>query len=108
MTVQINGVQTNKKSYQSFFYFWGNAISKLIVNLIWHYYFSIYYIALCPMSTAEPTNDFVGIIHHEAGEHAFGFLLDECVYNQSEMPESRKKEIQERQKNGLLNEFGFH
>ena len=59
------------------------------------------------MSTAEPTNDFVGIIHHEAGEHAFGFLLDECVYNQSEMPESRKKEIQEWQKMGYQMNLNF-
>lgn len=59
-------------------------------------------IALCPMSTKEPPNDFEGIVHHEAGGHAFGFLCDEYVYNQSEMPEERKSAIQEWQK------LGFH
>ena len=64
-------------------------------------------IALCPMSTAEPPNDFEGIVHHEAGGHAFGFLLDEYVYNQSEMPEERKKEIQEWQKLGYQMNLDF-
>jgi len=64
-------------------------------------------IALCPMSTAEPPNDFEGIIHHEAGGHAFGFLLDEYVYNQNKMPENRKKEIQEWQKKGYQMNLDF-
>lgn len=64
-------------------------------------------IALCPMSTAESPNDFEGIIHHEAGGHAFGFLLDEYVYNQSEIPEERKKEIQEWQKLGFQMNLDF-
>ena len=58
-------------------------------------------IALCPMSTEGPPNDFEGIVHHEAGGHAFGFLCDEYVYNQSEMPEERKKSIKEWQKQGF-------
>ena len=58
-------------------------------------------IALCPMSTAEPPNDFEGIVHHEAGGHAFGFLCDEYVYNQSEMPEERKNSIKDWQKEGF-------
>jgi len=64
-------------------------------------------IALCPMSAAEPPNDFEGIVHHEAGGHAFGFLVDEYVYNQAEMPESRKKEIQEWQKQGYQMNLDF-
>ena len=64
-------------------------------------------IALCPMSTAEPPNDFEGIVHHEAGGHAFGFLLDEYIYNQREMPEERKKEIQEWQKLGYQMNLDF-
>lgn len=64
-------------------------------------------IALCPMSTEEPPNDFEGIIHHEVGGHAFGFLLDEYVYNQSEMPEERKKEIKEWQKMGYQMNLDF-
>lgn len=64
-------------------------------------------IALCPMSTEEVPNDFEGIVHHEAGGHAFGFLLDEYVYNQSEMPESRKNEIQEWQKMGYQMNLDF-
>ena len=58
-------------------------------------------IALCPMSTAEPPNDFEGIVHHEAGGHAFGFLCDEYVYNQREMPEERKNSIKDWQKEGF-------
>ena len=64
-------------------------------------------IALCPMSTEEPPNDFEGIVHHEAGGHAFGFLLDEYVYNQREMPEERKAEIQEWQKLGYQMNLDF-
>lgn len=64
-------------------------------------------IALCPMSTEEVPNDFEGIVHHEAGGHAFGFLLDEYVYNQSEIPESRKNEIQEWQKMGYQMNLDF-
>ncbi len=58
-------------------------------------------IALCPMSTAEPPNDFEGIVHHEAGGHAFGFLCDEYVYNQRKMPEERKNSIKDWQKEGF-------
>ena len=59
-------------------------------------------IALCPMSTEEFPNDFEGIVHHEAGGHAFGFLLDEYVYNQRKMPDERKEMIREWQ------EMGYH
>ena len=59
-------------------------------------------IALCPMSTEESPNDFEGIVHHEAGGHAFGFLLDEYVYNQRKMPDERKRMIREWQ------EMGYH
>ncbi len=64
-------------------------------------------IALCPMSTEEPPNDFEGIVHHEAGGHAFGFLLDEYVYNKEEMPEERKAEIREWQKTGYQMNLDF-
>ena len=64
-------------------------------------------IALCPMSTEEPPNDFEGIVHHEAGGHAFGFLLDEYVYNEEEMPEERKAEIREWQKMGYQMNLDF-
>ena len=64
-------------------------------------------IAYCPMSAEESPNDFEGIVHHEAGGHAFGFLLDEYVYNQNEMPEERKKEIQEWQKLGYHMNLDF-
>ncbi len=59
-------------------------------------------IALCPMSTEEPPNDFEGIVHHEAGGHAFGLLCDEYVYYQKTMPLSRIRDIQEFQ------EYGFY
>ena len=64
-------------------------------------------IALCPMSTEESPNDFEGIVHHEAGGHAFGFLCDEYVYNQSEMPEERKNSIKEWQKQGFHMNLDF-
>lgn len=64
-------------------------------------------IALCPMSKVESPNDFEGIVHHEAGGHAFGFLIDEYVYNQAEMPEERKKQIQEWQKKGYHMNLDF-
>lgn len=64
-------------------------------------------IAYCPMSSEESPNDFEGIVHHEAGGHAFGFLLDEYVYNQNEMPEERKKEILEWQKLGYHMNLDF-
>lgn len=59
-------------------------------------------IALCPMSNESPPNDFEGIVHHEAGGHGFGFLCDEYVYYNSEIPSSRIKDIKEWQ------EYGFY
>lgn len=50
-------------------------------------------IALCPMSTEDAPNDFEGIVHHEAGGHAFGFLCDEYVYYQQPIPANRKQEV---------------
>ena len=64
-------------------------------------------IALCPMSTAEPPGDFEGIVHHEAGGHAFGFLCDEYVYYQREMPNDRKKGIKEWQELGFQMNLDF-
>ena len=55
-------------------------------------------IALCPMSKESSPNDFEGIIHHEAGGHAFGLLCDEYVYNESEIPQDRVDAIREWQK----------
>lgn len=64
-------------------------------------------IALCPMSEELPPNDFEGIVHHEAGGHAFGFLCDEYVYYEKEMPESRKQEIREWQEKGFHMNLDF-
>ena len=64
-------------------------------------------IALCPMSTQESPNDFEGIVHHEAGGHAFGFLIDEYVYNQRQIPEERKKKVQEWQELGYQMNLDF-
>lgn len=64
-------------------------------------------IALCPMSTEEPPNDFEGLIHHEAGGHGFGFLCDEYVYYQKAIPESRKQEIKEWQEYGFQMNLDF-
>ncbi len=64
-------------------------------------------IALCPMSAEKSPNDFEGIVHHEAGGHAFGFLCDEYVYNRSEMPENRKNAIKEWQKLGYQMNLDF-
>lgn len=64
-------------------------------------------IALCPMSQEEPPNDFAGVIHHEAGGHGFGFLSDEYVYYNKNMPESEKQNIKEWQKNGFQMNLDF-
>ena len=64
-------------------------------------------IALCPMSAEASPNDFEGIVHHEAGGHAFGFLCDEYVYYDEEMPESRKNNIKEWQKLGFQMNLDF-
>ena len=64
-------------------------------------------IALCPMSNEAPPNDFEGIIHHEAGGHAFGLLCDEYVYNEVEIPEERKLSIQQWQKKGFYLNLDF-
>ena len=64
-------------------------------------------IALCPMSTEIPPNDFEGLIHHEAGGHGFGFLCDEYVYYKQEMPESRKRDLKEWQKLGFQMNLDF-
>ena len=64
-------------------------------------------IALCPMSTRETPYDFESLVHHEAGGHGFGFLADEYVYYQSDMPESRIREIREWQKLGFQMNLDF-
>ncbi len=64
-------------------------------------------IALCPMSTHEPPGDFEGVVHHEAGGHAFGLLCDEYVYHQREMPSGRKESIRELQKEGFYLNLDF-
>ena len=52
-------------------------------------------IAMCPMSEEEPPGDFEGIIHHEVGGHAFGFLADEYIYNDSKIPVGLAHELEE-------------
>lgn len=64
-------------------------------------------IALCPMSTETSPNDFEGLIHHEAGGHGFGFLCDEYVYYNAQMPESRKNDLREWQKLGFQCNLDF-
>lgn len=64
-------------------------------------------IALCPMSAEQSPNDFEGIIHHEAGGHGFGFLCDEYVYWQKNIPASRKQNIKEWQKLGFQMNLDF-
>lgn len=64
-------------------------------------------IALCPMSGEASPNDFEGLVHHEAGGHAFGFLCDEYIYTESEMPQSRKDGIRKWQKSGFQMNLDF-
>lgn len=64
-------------------------------------------IALCPMCTESSPNDFEGLIHHEAGGHGFGFLCDEYVYHQAQIPEDKKKGIQEWQQLGYQMNVDF-
>lgn len=64
-------------------------------------------IALCPMSAEASPNDFEGLVHHEAGGHAFGFLCDEYIYNDSDIPKSRRDGIKEWQKLGFQMNLDF-
>lgn len=64
-------------------------------------------IALCPMSTQVPPNDFEGLIHHEAGGHGFAFLCDEYIYYNQHIPESAKQEIKEWQQLGFQMNLDF-
>ncbi len=64
-------------------------------------------IALCPMSVEASPNDFEGLIHHEAGGHGFGFLCDEYIYYDTQMPESRKRNLREWQKLGFQYNLDF-
>lgn len=64
-------------------------------------------IALCPMSRETRPNDFEGVVHHEAGGHGFGFLCDEYVYYQREMPENRKQDIRAWQALGFQMNLDF-
>lgn len=91
-----------------------NSVSTVIVPMNINKYAGTAYlysdgnsIALCPMSDEQPPNDFEGLIHHEAGGHAFGFLCDEYVYYDEFMPESRKLQIQEWQKLGFHQNLDF-
>ena len=64
-------------------------------------------VALCPMSTNPAPNDFEGIVRHEACGHGFGFLADEYVYFQQEIPNKRKQEIKAWQKLGFQMNLDF-
>lgn len=64
-------------------------------------------VALCPMSTEAPPNDFEGLVHHEAGGHGFGFLNDEYVYYRSSIPQSDKEDILQWQTKGLMMNLCF-
>lgn len=64
-------------------------------------------LALCPMSSEEPPNDFEGIIHHEVGGHGFGFLCDEYIYYNTKIPKSPKNQIKEWQMSGYQMNVDF-
>lgn len=91
-----------------------NSVSTVIVPMKINKYAGTAYlysdgnsIALCPMSDEQPPNDFEGLIHHEAGGHAFGFLCDEYIYYNEFMPESRKQQIKEWQRMGFYMNLDF-
>lgn len=64
-------------------------------------------IALCPMSAKDSPNDFEGLVHHEAGGHGFGFLCDEYIYYDRNIPEDEKRNIKEWQKLGFQMNLDF-
>lgn len=64
-------------------------------------------IALCPMSKAEPPYDFDSVVRHEAGGHGFGFLADEYVYYQQQIPANNVKEIKKWQEYGFMMNLDF-
>lgn len=55
-------------------------------------YSSGFCIAACPISKEAPPYDFEGLVHHEAGGHAFGLLADEYIYG-GEASEDVKAEV---------------
>lgn len=64
-------------------------------------------IALCPMSKAEPPYDFDSVVRHEAGGHGFGFLADEYVYYQQQIPANNVQEIKKWQEYGFMMNLDF-
>jgi len=64
-------------------------------------------IALCPMSEEEYPYDFRGIVQHEAGGHAFGYLADEYVYYDQQMPKSRIEYMLEMRDRGFYINLDF-
>ncbi|MGM9766879.1 MAG: M64 family metallopeptidase [Candidatus Cryptobacteroides sp.] len=64
-------------------------------------------IALCPMSKENPPYDFESVVRHEAGGHGFGFLADEYVYYQSQLPSNEVQEIKEWQEYGYQLNLDF-
>lgn len=64
-------------------------------------------VALCPMSENLVPNDFKGIVRHEACGHGFGFLADEYVYFQREIPSQVKQEIKAWQDWGFQMNWDF-
>lgn len=64
-------------------------------------------IALCPMSDKPSPDDFEGLVHHEAGGHGFGFLCDEYVYYDRNIPDDEKRNIKEWQALGFQMNLDF-
>ncbi len=64
-------------------------------------------IAMCPMSKEAAPNDFEGLVHHEFGGHGFGFLADEYVYYDKEIPKSEVDDLLAWQKMGYVMNVDF-
>ena len=58
-----------------------------------HLYSNGFCIAACPISKEAPPFDFKGLVHHEAGGHAFGLLADEYIIYEEKASEGVKAEI---------------
>lgn len=65
-----------------------------------HLYSNGFCIAACPISKEAPPFDFKGLVHHEAGGHAFGLLADEYIIYEEKASEGVKAEIRLWQKFG--------
>ena len=98
----ISGDDALVRTYAGYAIGYDNTSTAMVIAVLnspkyagtcWMYYdgFSIGY---CPMSTdPSPNYDFKALVVHECGGHGFAHLIDEYIYNYSDITTSRKNDI---------------